>query len=42
MNRMPTLMIVIMLIAGLVFVYAAIKNQDPRNLIKDAITGKAK
>lgn len=39
MNGMPSMMIVIMIIAGLVFVYAAVKNKDPRTLVKDAIKG---
>lgn len=32
-----SLTVVIMIIAGLVFVYAAIKGEDPRDLVKRAV-----
>lgn len=34
------LMIVVLLIAGVVIVYAAVKGQDPRSVVKQAIRGK--
>lgn len=33
------LMIVVMIIVGAVIVYAAVKGQDPRSIIKQAIRG---
>lgn len=33
------LMIVILAIAGLVLLYSAIKNQDPRDVVKSALRG---
>lgn len=35
-----SLMIVVMIITGIVLVYAAIKGQDPRSVVKQAIRGK--
>lgn len=35
-----SLMIVLMVIVGIVFVYAAIKNKDPREIVKDALRKK--
>lgn len=32
-----SLMIVVMLIVGIVLVYAAVKGRDPRGVVKDAI-----
>lgn len=32
-----SLMVVILVMAGLVFVYAAVKGKDPREVIKDAL-----
>jgi hypothetical protein len=34
------LMIIILLVAGGIALYAAIKGQDPRDLIKNALGGK--
>jgi hypothetical protein len=37
---MNSLVLVLMLVVGAVLVYAAIKGQDPRDIIKNALSGK--
>lgn len=39
-NSNISLMIVLMILFGVVFVYAAIKNKDPREIAKDALRRK--